>query len=98
MIEIKGHLFRVITAPKESKQILNLPYKADDIYNAYKTTPSSEKISTWESWKKWADELNFTMWVSSSNTWKYIIGFHGEYEGQVIFGYITDTHHKVVII
>ena len=96
--EIEGRTFEVITAPKEVHYIINSPYKAHNIYGAYKTSPSHEKVSTWEDWKKWADEIGLTMWVSSSNTWKYTIGFCGYWKDKKIWGHITDLHQRVVIV
>ena len=95
--EINDKIFEVITAPKEVERIIFAPYKAYDIFRAYRTTPSIEKINIWKKWRKWADDVNLNIWISSSNNFKYTIAFHGYYENKKIWGLITDQHQKVVI-
>lgn len=50
-----------------------------NIYDAYRTMPSREKIDTWEVWYKWFMEHDGYCVVASRNTWQYTIE-----------GYITD--------
>ena len=76
--------------------IKDLPYQYDDIYKAY-DKPSSRKVAIWEWWKRWCEQQNFTIWISSRNSQIFTIGFSGFVGDKNIFGYITPTQNKVVI-
>ena len=97
IMDINNQLFKVIKAStKEGQYIVDLPYKAHDLWTAY-DRPSARKAHIWEYWKKWADEIGVTIWISSRNTSAFCIGFHGIYDGLKVWGWITPSYNKVVI-
>ena len=97
-IDINGERFYVVTpTTKEGYYIRNLDCRYNDIFSAY-GRPSSRKISIWNEWKKWANEMNFSMWVYSRNSSTFSIGFHGFLNNKEIHGWITKDYNKVVIL
>lgn len=97
IFEINGQLFTVINGDtKEGKYIKDLPYKAHDLYSAY-DRPSIRKCKIWDYWERWAEEIGMTVWISSRNTSSFCVGFHGIYNGKIVWGWVTPSYNKVVI-
>lgn len=97
-IEIGGRLFRLVPyTTKAGKSIDSIAFRYDDIFDAY-GRPSHIKVSIWLDWKKWADDLDFTIGISSRNTSQFTIVFHGFYNNKVVSGYITKTRNEVTIV
>lgn len=104
-IEINGIEFESINP--NTKQGESIVYnschpwkKYEGITEAY-NRPSIRKINIWEYWKRWYNETDIIsgeIWICSRNHNCFSITFTGFWNGHKIYGYITKTYNKVVII
>lgn len=104
-IEIDGINFtKINSSTKQGKAIIYNachPWRVyENITDAY-NNPSIAKRNIWTYWKRWFNNSNIVsgkMWICSRNSNYFSIAFNGFLGEHEIYGYITYTNNKVVIL